>query len=217
VSAPEPAVDRLPVVVTHLLKGVVDSDRHPAVWPHLVAQQNRVRDYVAVLGLVPVIDEAEGYAFLRSRPDDERAEGEIAPARLIPRRALSYPVSLLLALLRKRLAEFDVSGTGGRCVVTRDQMVDLLQVYLPPARTETRGVEQIEVSIGKVVDLGFLDRVGDGRDGYEIRRVIKAFVDAEWLAAFDRDLRVAAGEDDAGQDDSTEDDPTESDMTEVAT
>ena len=37
--------------------------------------QAQVRDYVAVIGLQVVIDEAEGYAFLRQRPDDEEAEG----------------------------------------------------------------------------------------------------------------------------------------------
>jgi len=33
--------------------------------------------------------------------------------RLVQRRALSFPVSLLLALLRKKLAEFDAGGGEG--------------------------------------------------------------------------------------------------------
>jgi hypothetical protein len=191
----------LSFVVTHLLRGVVYADRHPVVWQQLLALQGRVRDYVSVLALLVVVDEAEGYAFLRSRPDDETPEVDgPAPARLIPRRALSYPVSLLLALLRKRLAEFDASDAGTRCVVTRDQIVQMLQVFLPAARTEARLVDQIEAAIGKVVELGFLQRVGDG-DGYEIRRIIKAFVDAEWLAAFERSLLAAVGPDEPEPDD----------------
>ena len=68
----------------------------------------RVRDYVTVLGLDLVLDEAEGYAFLRSRPNLD-GDPETSLPRLVARRPLSFPVSLLLALLRKKLAE----ATGG--------------------------------------------------------------------------------------------------------
>ena len=43
---------------------------------------------------------------LAQRADED---GSALP-RLVPRRQLSYPVSLLLALLRKRLAEADAAG-----------------------------------------------------------------------------------------------------------
>ena len=79
------------------------ADWHWDIWNDLVTA---VRDYVAVLGLELAVDEAEGYAFLRSRvPEDE---DDAAPMpRLVARRPLSFPVSLLLALLRKKLAESD--------------------------------------------------------------------------------------------------------------
>ena len=56
-----------------------------------------------------MLDEAEGYAFLRARPHEEDDNAEKLP-RLVARRPLSFPVSLLLALLRKKLAEFDAGG-----------------------------------------------------------------------------------------------------------
>ena len=59
-----------------------------------------LRDYVAVLGLELVLDEAEGYAFLRARNRDGDETTTKLP-RLVARRPLSFPVSLLLALLRK--------------------------------------------------------------------------------------------------------------------
>ncbi|MGW4498907.1 DUF4194 domain-containing protein, partial [Micromonospora sp. NPDC004336] len=49
----------LSVAVTQLMKGVVYRDTHAAAWQHLAALQPQVRDYVAVLGLVVVIDESE--------------------------------------------------------------------------------------------------------------------------------------------------------------
>ena len=48
----------------------------------------------------------------------------------------------------------------------------------------------------KVVDLGFLRRLkpaggsGQDRGHYEVRRILKAFVDAQWLAEFDARLEV---------------------------
>jgi hypothetical protein len=193
----------LSLAVTQLLKGVVYADSHPKAWAHLQVLLPQVRDHVAVMGLTVVVDEAEGYAFLRQRPDDETPDGEAIP-RLVPRRSLSFHVSLLLALLRKRLAEFDAADSGTRCVISRDQVVQLIQVFLPASTNEARLVEQVDSHIAKVVDLGFLRPLREPRDGgagrraggedlYEIRRIIKAFVDAEWLAGMARTLDEAAG------------------------
>jgi Domain of unknown function (DUF4194)/Uncharacterized protein conserved in bacteria C-term(DUF2220) len=105
--------------VIMLMKGVVYRDTHDRAWKNLLRLQPHVRDSVEVLGLEVVIDEAEGYAFLRQRPPGED-EGEADPVpRLIPRRALSFHVSLLLALLRKKLAEFDAQGGDTRLMLNR--------------------------------------------------------------------------------------------------
>lgn len=174
----------LPLVVTSLMKGVVYRDTHEKAWRHLLQLQNQVRDHVATIGLVVVVDESEGYAFLRSRPDEP--DDERAVPRLVPRRSLSFHVSLLLALLRKRLAEFDAGSAETRLFLTREQIVDLLWVFLPSTSNDARVVDQIDALTGKAVDLGFLRRAGDGT--FEVRRILKAFVDAQWLADFDARL-----------------------------
>lgn len=181
----------LPLVVTSLMKGVVYADAQPVVWRHLLQLQPRVRDYVETVGLLLVVDEAEGYAFLRQRPDDDAADGQAPVPRLVPRRSLSFPVSLLLALLRKRLAEFDAADSGTACVLTRQQILDLIEVFLPPASSEARLVDQVDVHIGKAVELGFLRKVAGeaGEPAFEIRRILKAFVDAQWLSDLDAGLR----------------------------
>ena len=74
----------LSAVVVPLLKGVIYRDADAAQWSALLDLQGRVRDYVAVLGLELSLDESEGYAFLRARPDPEagaRSESRVA-ARL---------------------------------------------------------------------------------------------------------------------------------------
>jgi hypothetical protein len=186
----------LPLVVTQLMKGVLYQDTHAKAWRHLMQLQPQVRDYVEVMGLVVVVDESEGYAFLRSRPEPEpdTQDGRSGPLRLIPRHQLSFPVSLLLALLRKRLAEFEVSDSGTRCILSRDAIVELARVFLPEDSNEARLVDRIDTHIQKIVDLGFLRRVKDQDGLFEIRRILKAFVDAQWLSGFDVELARYAAE-----------------------
>lgn len=189
--------DLSPLLIA-LLKGVVYRDESPGgkarQWHDLIALQHRVRDYVAVLGLTLVLDEAEGYAFLRSIDRDEQDPDSRIP-RLVARRPLSFPVSLLLALLRKKLAEFDAGGQEGglRLVLSRDEIVELVRVFLPETSNEARLIDRVDSDINKVVELGFLRRMkptGGQPPTFEVRRILKSFVDAQWLAEFD--ARLAA-------------------------
>jgi len=190
-TSPAASSDLSALAVT-LLKGVMYREADERLWSALIDLQARVRDYVAVLGLDLVLDEAEGYAFLRSRP--EPGDDEAAPKlpRLVTRRPLSFPVSLLLALLRKKLAEFDAGGGDTRLVLARDDIVELVRVFLPVTSNEARLIDQIETHINRVADLGFLRRLKttSGPPSFEVRRILKAFVDAQWLAEFDARLAV---------------------------
>lgn len=177
-----------------LLKGVQYLEQDERQWASLLNLQARVRDQAAVLNLELVLDEAEGYAFLKSRP--EPSDDDPAPKlpRLIARRPLSFPVSLMLALLRKKLAEFDAGGGDTRLVLSRDELVELVRVFLPEGPNEARLIDQVETTINKVVDLGFLHKLkpasgaAAGPPSYEVRRILRAFVDAQWLADFDARL-----------------------------
>ncbi|MFC8921204.1 DUF4194 domain-containing protein [Cellulosimicrobium sp. NPDC057127] len=226
-STPRPARGpELSVVVTSLLKGVVYRETSEETWRDLLAHEPQVRDAVAMLGLQVVVDEGDGYAYLRSQPEHERDE---RVPRLIPRRELPFDVSLLLALLRKRLAQSDSEGGDTRLVLTRGEIVDLVRVFLSQdagaAANEARLVDRVDALVRRVVELGFLrpagrDAAGDiagapdapaapaADDGpadarrFEVRRILKAFVDAQWLSDFDARLAqyldVAAGRSDGG-------------------
>lgn len=182
----------LSAVVIPLLKGVVYQESEGGLWNALLNLQARVRDYISVLGLELALDEAEGYAFLRSRqPEGEDDEAAPKLPRLIARRPLSFPVSLLLALLRKRLAEFDKGGGETRLVLSREDIVELIRVFLPQRSNEARLIDQIETHINKAVELGFLRKLKTSTNqaaSYEVRRILKAFVDAQWLSELDSRL-----------------------------
>jgi hypothetical protein len=180
----------LSAVIVPLLKGVLYQDGDSAQWDALLQLQARVRDYVAILGLELVLDESEGYAFLRSRPNLD-GDPEATLPRLVARRPLSFPVSLLLALLRKKLAEFDAGGSDTRLVVGREEIAEMIRVFLPDGSNEAKLVDQVDTQLNKIVELGFLRRLKPqtGQPAmFEVRRILKAFVDAQWLSEFDQRL-----------------------------
>jgi len=176
----------LSAVLVALMKGVTYRDAHADVWQALVASAARVRDYVQMIGLELVLDEAEGYAYLRQR---HVAEGEPEIPRLVVRRQLGYQLSLLLVLLRKKLAEFDAQSAETRLVLSRHEIVDLVRVFLPDSANETKLLDRIDSQINKVVELGFLRRLRGRDDQFEVQRILKAFVDAQWLG--DLESRLA--------------------------
>jgi hypothetical protein len=185
-------------LVVPLLKGVLYREDDGAHWAALLQLQARVRDYVAVLALELVVDEAEGYAFVRAQPQADDSAPKLP--RLVRRQPLSFQVSLLLALLRKKLAEFDASGGDTRLILTRSAVVELVRVFLPAGSNESRLIDQIDSQLNKVIELGFVRRLKLPSDGataraaqepvFEVRRILKAFVDAQWLAEFDQRLVV---------------------------
>lgn len=191
---PPPSGHELSLLLITLFKGVLYREEDGPLWQSLQQLQAQVRDYVTVLGLELALDEAEGYAFLKSLPppaDDSAAQ----LPRLIARRPLSFPVSLLLALLRKRLAEHDASGDQVRLILSQSEIVDLIRVFLPAASNEARLIDQIDSHINKVIELGFLRRLKqnsavDSEKGqiFEVRRILKAYVDGQWLSEMEARL-----------------------------
>jgi hypothetical protein len=177
--------------IIRLMQGVVYRDSDESTWLAVERGGAGVRDHFATIGVDVVVDDTEGYAFLRSRPPSE--DGEELP-RLVRRRALTYNVSLLLVLLRKRLVEFESSEGDGRLVLTTDQIVEMLRLFQADSTNDARVVDQVESTIKRAAELGFLRQLRGQSDGWEVRRILKAYVDAETLSDFEAKLREYAGE-----------------------
>ncbi len=175
--------EELPGVVTRLFKGVVYAETDEKIWQSLLGLTSQVRDYVSVLGLDLILDEAEGYAFLKSREDPD---GTLP--RLIPRRQLTFNVSLLLALLRGRMLEFDTNSSELRLIMTEQEIADMISVFLPESSNEARILDRLSTDIKKAVELGFLRKLKGQADTYEVARILKAYIDAQWLEEFDARL-----------------------------
>jgi len=183
--------DKLSVVLIQLLKGVLYQEMHPAIWQDLIQLEARVSEFLGLLGLRVLIDEQEGFAYLRQKPIEEGVE---PLPRMVQRRPMSFHVSLLCVLLRKRMMESDSRGDEVRVVLTRSEMIDMMRIFLKDQTNDVKLVDKINAQINKVIELGFLRKMKtkseDSEQTFEVRRIIKSLVDADWLAGLDEKLKT---------------------------
>ena len=188
------ATPALSALLINLLKKVLYRTDDEAQFGNLLRFENRVLEYMSLLNLELVVDEVEGYAYLKSPDDNEDAESESRIPRLVARRQLTYPVSLMLVLLRKKLLEFDKASEDTRLILSRDDIVDMVRVFMPDGSNEVLQIKHVEEAINKIVSLGFLQVLKStgmqsaNQSMYEVRRIIKSFVDAQWASDFDERL-----------------------------
>ena len=175
-------------VIIHLLKGILFRNQQPVLWNDLLELQTQVLDYVKVIGLDLEIDDTEGYAWLTQIIPDEDEKNPLP--RLIARRPLSYPISLLCVLLRKKMVEADNSGAETRVIVSREELINTMLVFMPEKSNEAQINASINATINKVVELGFLRKLKNDTENLEIQRIISALVDAEWAADLNKKLEI---------------------------
>ena len=178
---------RFSFVVLTLLKGVMLREDHEQRWSDLLELRSGLRDYLTVLGLTLDIDEAEGFAVVRQAERDTTSNEPELP-RLVNRRALSFSVSVLLVLLRKRLLEFDTHDGGRRLILKRSEIVALVQDFFQETHNEAKLVDKVSAQITKVQELGMLRQLSTSEHEFEVHRVLKAYVDGKWLG--DLELRL---------------------------
>lgn len=183
-----PEESAVATTVIRLMRGVLYRESDEDTWLALSRHGAAVRDHFATIGVDVVVDDAEGYAYLRTHED-----GDDPLPRLVNRRALTYNVSLLLVLLRKRLAEWETSGDEGQLVLGRDQLVDLLRLFVADSTNEARVIDQADRTIAKAAELGFLRPLRGQPDHFEVRRILKAYVDAQTMSDFAAKLQEYAG------------------------
>jgi hypothetical protein len=175
--------------IIELMRGVVYREQHETSWATLDRHVGPVRDHFAAIGVDVVVDDTEGYAYLRSAEDDVDAE---PLPRLVKRRSLTYHVSLLLVLLRKRLVEFETTGSEGKLVLSREQIVEMLRVFLADSTNEARVIDRVDTTLKQVADFGFLRQLRGSNDQWEVRRILKAYVAAQTLSDYAGKLREYA-------------------------
>ena len=181
---PTSAVAPYAPVLLKLLQNPLFSDE-TATWNMLLSHLTSVQEYFARIGLEVRVQEEDGYAYLH-QPALEDDDGQaITLPRLTRRDRLTYYATLLCVLLREWIDQFESTHLdGSKCMITDMQIRELLLPFLP-ARTDERAMQsRIDSAIHRLSDLGFLKRVSDTSSPtyFEVRRILKAKIDAEKLA-----------------------------------
>lgn len=181
---PTSAVTPYAPVVLKLLQNPLFSDE-TAAWNLLLMYITPVQEYFARIGLEVRIHEEDGFAYLHQPAlEDEEGQAIVLP-RLTRRDRLTYHTTLLCVILREWLDQFESTHLdAGKCVITDDQMREQLIPFLP-ARTDERAIQRrLDSAVSRLIELGFLKHMPNTeRPAYfEVRRILKAKIDAEKLA-----------------------------------
>ena len=158
-------------------------------WEVLRAQQEKVRHYFRQIGQELVMDEAEGYAFLRQL----EFEGVDRIPRLNRRMPLTYQATLLLVCLREEFCRFDTTSPDAtRLVKTRGELQDLVSAFLPESTNQVRDLGRIDTAIQRLKELGFLTQINDAPEEFEVMRIVKAKLGPNELEAIKKRLKEYA-------------------------
>lgn len=169
-----------------LLKGLFyQSDNQKAFFELVTNSYGVISDYFETIGLEVVVDEADGYAYLKNIVYEK--EEDLLP-RLLQHRELSYKVSLLCLILRKKIAEFDMQNESEIAIVTKEDISSSILLFLDIKFNEVKIKKDIDATIKKVESLGFLKKIKFSDDTYEIKSSIKSFVNIAFLEEFDKKL-----------------------------
>lgn len=173
--------------IIRLLQGVMHSDDKEA-WGLLISYESDVKRYFEGIGLDVVHSEADGYAFLRHQvlPED----GLQRIPRLVEKRALSYPVTILCVLLLERLYRHEAEGGDtGRLILTTEEIKEIMADYLPNKPNVAKLIDSVDAHINKLVAAGLIKRLSDSEEKFEVRQVLKAKIPAEALQEIKEKLR----------------------------
>lgn len=181
------------VAAVRLLQGVIEIE-DGRVWSLLLSNTPSIEQYVARLGLQLVIDESEGLAYLKQFTEDTLPPGYEAIPKLFRSTRLSFGQSLLCVLLRDALRRFEEEGTrDDQCVVDESDLLDQWKGFFPAQTDEVRQQRDLQSTLRKLEDLGFVRRFVQEPPSWEVRRILKARLTANELEHLQRQLQAVVG------------------------
>ena len=97
------------VVCIKLLQGpIIQRSEQDKIWNLLLRNRSYIDNYFSTIGITLLVEESDGYAFLRQKNESEDEDFEQLP-RLIRRYRLSIEESFLCVILREALDYFETS------------------------------------------------------------------------------------------------------------
>lgn len=182
-------------VFIKLLKGPVEY-LEKSNWEKLLLYKTELTTFVNQLGLSLVLDERDGYAYLKHLSNEEEDETAVS---WMPKRSFTYEESILLVLLRDMMAEFETGDeTTRELVKKRREIKEYAELFFKENASRVKFIKELDRLIDKAEENGFLDKMGSSEladeQKFRIRKIIKAKVDSEVLEQFKQQLNDYATE-----------------------
>lgn len=191
-----PQFQEFSIPAVMLLRGVVYAEDERA-WNLLLSNSSRLIDYFARLGLVLIVNESEGMAFLRQMSEEETPEGYDLIPKLFHTSRLSYKQSILCVLLRDEYRRFEEEEAHDeKCVVDESTLFDQWKALRLSQGDDVKQLKELRSTMKRLDDFGFVRRFSDDPPTWEVRRILKARLPAAELESL-KDQLLAKKEEQA--------------------
>ena len=157
----------------------------------MLESQNRLRDYFARIGLTLTIDEANGFAYLRQLDSENEVidKGYAELPKLYRQVRMGYGASLMCVLLREELRRFETEDVDSElCVVEEPDLFDQWKAFFPETGDEKARHKEFSSALKSAAEAGFAKAMKSDPPAWEVRRILKAKLDAQRLAQLRDDL-----------------------------
>lgn len=146
--------------------------------------------FVATLGLTLVLDDVDGFAYLKH----SATESEEQEVIWMQRRQFTYEESILLVLLREMMAEFETGeATTRELIRKRRELKEYAELFFKEKASRVKFFKDIDQLIDKLADYRLLNLAEDheipDEQRFRIPKLIKHRVSADVLENFARQLR----------------------------
>jgi hypothetical protein len=170
-------------VAVRLFQGVVYlEDGKP--WDVVLRNITPLEEYFGRVGLQLVVDETEGFGFLRQLQSEDLPDKYDELPKMFRRSRLSYDATLLTIMLREELRRFEEEEVHDqRCVISSDALFEQWKAFFPRDEDELKLRKGLSAAIRTLEGLKFVRRFGKDTDDWEVRRILKARLIAADLEA----------------------------------
>ena len=179
------------VAAIKLLQGVLYSDEDKSDWGLLAKFRDELQKFFARIGLMLVVSDSEGYAYLRQIEDDDKISENKSEGvkyqnlpRLFRRSRLTYDATMVCILLRRQLHDFDERMSNlddERCAIEEDELFEDWKKLIPNMPDEKKVKGQFDKAMNRLKEIQFIKQIGETTGRWEIRRIIKARLPLEDL------------------------------------
>lgn len=175
--------------VVRLLKGTVN--KKDSIWGDVILYKKEIADYINIIGLELIIQEEDGYAFVKQFIIDE----DDNTLGLVNRRSIGFEVSVVLVILRQMLEEFEsnpVEIQSTTKYILKEDLKAEIERFLPKKYNTVQFLKELDSHINKIVDLKYLKEVSenDEEPKYIIHKIIKDKVSLDVLNDFKNKLEA---------------------------